>query len=69
MAAFVALLRSINVGGRNRLAMADLRDLVASLGFAGVTTYLQSGNVVFTGPGSGAAVAGTSSDGWPRTWV
>jgi uncharacterized protein (DUF1697 family) len=54
---FAALLRSINVGGRNRLPMADLRALVESLGFGEVATYLQSGNVVFAGSGSSDAVA------------
>jgi uncharacterized protein (DUF1697 family) len=49
----VALLRGINVGGRTRVAMADLRELVSSLGHTGVNTYVQSGNVVFT-PGSSA---------------
>jgi uncharacterized protein (DUF1697 family) len=44
----VALLRGINVGGRNRVAMADLRQIVASVGHADVATYIQSGNVVFT---------------------
>jgi uncharacterized protein (DUF1697 family) len=53
----VAMLRSVNVGGRNRLAMADLRALVSSLGFADATTYLQSGNVVFTARGSAPAAA------------
>ncbi len=51
------MLRSVNVAGRNRVAMADLRGLVASLGFGDVTTYVQSGNVVFTGSGSAPAVA------------
>jgi uncharacterized protein (DUF1697 family) len=54
---FVALLRSINVGGRNKIAMADLRDLVTSLGYRDVATYLQSGNVTFTGSGSSARAA------------
>lgn len=44
---YVALLRGINLGGRNRIAMADLRALVAALGHEDVQTYLQSGNVVF----------------------
>ncbi len=57
MSAYVAMLRSVNVGGRNRIAMADLEGLVASLGFGRVTTYRQSGNVVFTGSGSPAATA------------
>jgi uncharacterized protein (DUF1697 family) len=48
MPTHVALLRGINVGGGRKLAMADLRQLVASLGHADVVTYIQSGNVVFT---------------------
>jgi uncharacterized protein (DUF1697 family) len=44
----VALLRGINVGGRNRVAMADLREVVTSLGHSDVATYIQSGNVMFT---------------------
>jgi uncharacterized protein (DUF1697 family) len=43
----VALLRGINVGGRNRLAMSDLRDLLAAIGLTGGKTLLQSGNLVF----------------------
>jgi uncharacterized protein (DUF1697 family) len=53
MVTHVALLRGINVGGRNKVAMADLRAAVASLGHADVSTYIQSGNVLFTAaPGS-----------------
>ena len=48
MASHIALLRGITVGGRNKVAMADLRDVVAGLGHTGVSTYIQSGNVVFT---------------------
>ena len=48
MATHVALLRGINVGGRNKVPMADLREVVTSLGHTGVTTYIQSGNVLFT---------------------
>ena len=44
----VALLRGINLGGRNRVAMGDLREVVTSLGHTDVATYIQSGNVVFT---------------------
>jgi uncharacterized protein (DUF1697 family) len=62
MGTFVGLLRSINVGGRNRVPMTDLRALVTSLGFDDVATYLQSGNVVFTGSGSTTAVAGAIED-------
>ena len=48
MPTHIALLRGINVGGRNRVAMAELREVVASLGHTDVATYIQSGNVVFT---------------------
>lgn len=42
----VVLLRGINVGGKNRLPMAELRSIAAELGFAGAVTHLQSGNLV-----------------------
>jgi uncharacterized protein (DUF1697 family) len=48
MPSHVALLRGINVGGRNRVAMADLREVMTSLGYTDVATYIQSGNVVFS---------------------
>jgi uncharacterized protein (DUF1697 family) len=46
----VALLRGINVGRAKRVAMADLRALVESLGYGDVRTLLNSGNVVFSVP-------------------
>jgi uncharacterized protein (DUF1697 family) len=48
MRTHVALLRGINVLGRNRVAMPELRELVSSLGHTDVETYIQSGNVVFS---------------------
>jgi uncharacterized protein (DUF1697 family) len=48
----IALLRGINLGGRNKVAMADLRALVAGLRHTDVTTYIQSGNVLFTAAGN-----------------
>lgn len=44
---YVALLRGINVGGRNPVAMADLRETFATEGHSSVSTYIQSGNVLF----------------------
>ena len=44
----VALLRGINVGRNKRIAMADLRKIVSGLGYTGVSTHLQSGNVVLS---------------------
>ena len=46
MQTHIALLRGINVGGKNLIPMAELRTLAASLGFQGVQTLLQSGNLV-----------------------
>jgi uncharacterized protein (DUF1697 family) len=47
MTTYVALLRGINLGGRNRLPMATLRELIEGMGGTGVRTLLQSGNAVF----------------------
>lgn len=64
MPTHVALLRGVNVGRANRIAMADLRSVVADLGHREVATYLQSGNVVLTPTGNGAppALAGELHD-------
>lgn len=51
----VALLRGVNVGRTRRVAMADLRRLVEGLGYTGVRTLLNSGNVVFTAASPDAA--------------
>jgi len=51
---FVAWLRSVNVGGANRLPMADLRKLFEECGASRVETYIQSGNVAFTAPAEDA---------------
>lgn len=53
---FVALLRGVNLGSRNKVAMSDLRKLVEELGYDDVETYLQSGNVLFAAGGSAASV-------------
>lgn len=47
MTPHIALLRGINVGRAKRIAMADLRELLVSLGYTDVRTLLNSGNVVF----------------------
>lgn len=46
-ARYVALLRGINVGGKNPVPMAELRDVLTTAGLDAVQTYIQSGNVVF----------------------
>jgi uncharacterized protein (DUF1697 family) len=47
MAGWVALLRGINVGGRNIVPMAELRRLFEESGCSSVSSYIQSGNVLF----------------------
>lgn len=44
---YVAFLRGINVGGKNKVKMETLREVCASLGFQNVKTYINSGNVIF----------------------
>lgn len=54
MPKYVALLRGINVGSHQRLAMADLRGLLTGLGYADVKTHLQSGNALLTTGSTGS---------------
>jgi uncharacterized protein (DUF1697 family) len=49
---YVGLLRGINVGGKNRIPMADLRSVCVDIHFESVETYIQSGNLVFIAAGS-----------------
>lgn len=44
---YIALLRGINVGGNNKVSMADLKTCFEALGFLKVSTYINSGNVIF----------------------
>jgi uncharacterized protein (DUF1697 family) len=55
---WVAMLRGINVGTANRISMADLRSVFTDLGFTGVATLLQSGNVIFDASEARAKSAG-----------
>jgi uncharacterized protein (DUF1697 family) len=50
VAAYVALLRGINVGGKNKLPMLELARLFEEAGATDVRTYIQSGNVIFRAP-------------------
>jgi uncharacterized protein (DUF1697 family) len=56
VAAFIALLRAVNVGGTGKLPMTELKAMCEALGFASVKTYIASGNVVFTSRKSESAV-------------
>lgn len=60
---YVALLRAINLGAVRQLKMADLRALLETLGFGDVSTYLQSGNAVFSsGEGDPSTIRATLED-------
>ena len=47
MKSYISLLRGINVSGHKIIKMSELKELYESLNFTNVTTYIQSGNVVF----------------------
>ncbi len=54
----MVLLRGINVGGRNRISMADLRNVFEAGGFEEVSTYIQSGNVLLSSAARRASLEG-----------
>ncbi|MEW7290095.1 DUF1697 domain-containing protein [Aquimarina sp. 2304DJ70-9] len=47
MKTYIALLRGINVSGQKKIKMIDLKGMLEDLGLTSVTTYIQSGNIVF----------------------
>ncbi len=53
---WIGLLRGVNVGGRSRVPMAELRALCEGLGWSDVETYIQSGNLVFMADGKADAL-------------
>jgi uncharacterized protein (DUF1697 family) len=63
---YIALLRGINVGGKNRVPMADLRAVLEGLGFRHVATYIASGNVVLDAEPGAEDVAALIEDALPR---
>jgi len=56
MNTYVILIRGINVGGKNKVPMADLRKCLEALGFADVSTYIASGNVILRSDKVAAAI-------------
>jgi uncharacterized protein (DUF1697 family) len=63
VARYVALLRGINVGGKNAVPMPALKTAFEDAGFRDVTTYIQSGNVLFDAPSSNQADLTRSVEG------
>jgi uncharacterized protein (DUF1697 family) len=54
---YVVLIRGINVGGKNKVSMAALKEALAEVGYKNVATYINSGNVVLDSAKSAKAVA------------
>ncbi len=62
---YVILMRGINVGGKNKVSMAELKTLLGQLGFTSVTTFINSGNVIVESKLSPGAVSKTIEDALP----
>ena len=45
---YIALLRGINISGKNKIPMSELKNIFVEFGFENVATYLNSGNVIFS---------------------
>ncbi|MFV0400748.1 MAG: DUF1697 domain-containing protein [Oscillospiraceae bacterium] len=56
MERYIALLRGINVSGKNKIAMSTLKTSFAELGYTTVSTHLNSGNVIFSSDADDIAV-------------
>lgn len=63
MTVWIALLRGVNVGGHNKLPMADFRAMLGDLGLASVATYIQSGTAVFSSDQPEAALIDMIGEG------
>ena len=68
MTSYLALLRGINVGGKNKVSMAELRKLLEGLGFENVSTYIASGNVFLDSKLRAAKVADKIEAALPKTF-
>ena len=68
MPKFIVLLRGINVGGKNPVSMSALRECLGELGYANVSTYIASGNVLLESAKSAAAVAAEIEKTLPVTF-
>jgi uncharacterized protein (DUF1697 family) len=55
---YVAFLRGINLGSTNKISMPELRSMAEELGYEGVSTYINSGNLVLRTPKKAATVEG-----------
>lgn len=69
MNTYVILLRGINVGGKNKIPMMQLRELLEELGFKNVLTYIQSGNVVVQSKRSAKKVTQIIEESLPKKFT
>jgi uncharacterized protein (DUF1697 family) len=65
---YLVLLRGINVGGRNKVRMATLRELLESHGHTDVSTYIASGNVILSSDQTAAAIKRELEDALPKAF-
>jgi uncharacterized protein (DUF1697 family) len=65
---YLVLLRGINVGGKNRVPMAQLRELLEDLGYSDVSTYIASGNALLRSDRPAAEIKERIEDALPRTF-
>jgi uncharacterized protein (DUF1697 family) len=65
---YLVLLRGINVGGKNKVPMAELRRLLEDLGYTDVSTYIASGNVVLRSDRPAAEIKSRIEEALPRTF-
>ncbi len=63
---FVALLRGINVGGKNKVPMAELKSCFEELGYENIQTYIASGNVIFESKKSSAKLTDEIQEALPK---
>jgi uncharacterized protein (DUF1697 family) len=68
MTRYLVLLRGINVGGRNKVAMARLRQLLEELGYTDVSTYIASGNVLLNSDRPAAEIKAQIEEALPRAF-
>lgn len=66
MNTYVVLLRGINVGGKNKVPMADLKKCLEELGFSQVVTYIASGNVILKSDKRPAEIQALIEEALPR---
>ena len=69
MHTYVVLLRGINVGGKNKVPMAELKKCLENLGFSNVSTYIASGNVFLDSDKSAAEVQALVEEALPRCFT